>query len=83
MPTNSPSSQNEQPLAARNEAIVSLSAGLDALETNAAPQKNRGLRILKSFAPLAAIAFVLSVWQIAVSLELAPVWMLPSPEMVW
>ena len=83
MPTNAKSTGAEQPLEARNQAIVSLSAGLDALETNAAPQKNRGLRVLKSFAPLAAIAFVLLVWQGAVALQLAPVWVLPSPAMVW
>jgi NitT/TauT family transport system permease protein len=39
--------------------------------------------VLKSFAPLAAIAFVLLVWQGAVALQLAPVWVLPSPAMVW
>lgn len=83
MPTNAKSTGAEQPLEARNQAIVSLSAGLDALETNAAPQKNRGLRVLKSFAPLAAIGFVLLVWQGAVALQLAPVWVLPSPAMVW
>lgn len=82
MPTNS-TSPSTKPSEARKEALVSLSAGLDALETNAAPQKNRGLRILKSFAPLAAIAFVLIVWQVAVTLQLAPVWVLPSPAMVW
>jgi NitT/TauT family transport system permease protein len=72
-----------QPLEARKEAIVSLSAGLDALETNTAPQKSRGKRALKALAPLAAVAFVLAVWQIAVALQLAPVWVLPSPAMVW
>jgi NitT/TauT family transport system permease protein len=72
-----------QPLEARKQAIVSLSAGLDALETTAAPQKSRRNRILKSLAPLAAIAFVLIVWQSAVALQLAPVWVLPTPEMVW
>ena len=72
-----------QPLEARKEAIVSLSAGLDALETTTAPQKSRRNRVLKSLAPLAAIAFVLIVWQGAVALQLAPVWVLPTPEMVW
>ena len=81
MPTNLNS--NGQPLEARKEAIVSLSAGLDALETNAAPTKSRRNRVLKSLAPLAAIAFVLIVWQSAVALELAPVWVLPTPAMVW
>jgi NitT/TauT family transport system permease protein len=72
-----------QPLEARKEAIVSLSAGLDALETTAAPQKSRRNRVLKSLAPLAAVAVVLGVWQTAVALQLAPVWVLPSPAMVW
>jgi NitT/TauT family transport system permease protein len=72
-----------QPLEARKQAIVALSAGLDALETTAAPQKSRRNRVLKSLAPLAAIAFVLIVWQSAVALQLAPVWVLPTPEMVW
>ena len=72
-----------QPLEARKEAIVSLSAGLDALETTAAPQKSRRNRVLRALAPLAAVAFVLAVWQGAVALELAPVWVLPSPAMVW
>ena len=77
MPTKS------QPLEARKEAIVSLSAGLDALETTAAPQKSRRNRVLRALAPLAAVAFVLAVWQGAVLLQLQPVWVLPSPEMVW
>ena len=81
MPTSLNS--NGQPLEARKEAIVSLSAGLDALETNAAPTKSRRNRVLKSLAPLAAITFVLIVWQSAVALELAPVWILPTPAMVW
>ena len=72
-----------QPLEARKEAIVSLSAGLDALETTAAPQKSRRNRVLKSLAPLAAVAVVLGIWQTAVALQLAPVWVLPSPAMVW
>ena len=72
-----------QPLEARKEAIVSLSAGLDALETTAAPQKSRRNRVLRALAPLAAVAFVLAVWQGAVLLQLQPVWVLPSPEMVW
>ena len=72
-----------QPLEARKEAIVSLSAGLDALETNTAPQRSRRKRVLKALAPLAAIAFVLAVWQSAVALQLAPVWVLPTPAMVW
>ncbi|MEY4043499.1 MAG: hypothetical protein RL529_1066 [Actinomycetota bacterium] len=72
-----------QPLEARKEAIVSLSAGLDALETTAAPQKSRRNRALKTLAPLAAVAFVLAVWQTAVVLQLQPVWVLPSPAMVW
>jgi NitT/TauT family transport system permease protein len=72
-----------QPLEARKEAIVSLSAGLDALETTAAPQKSRRNRVLRALAPLAAVAFVLAVWQGAVALQLAPVWVLPSPAMVW
>ena len=72
-----------QPLEARKEAIVSLSAGLDALETTAAPQKSRRNRVLRALAPLAAVAFVLAVWQTAVVLQLQPVWVLPSPAMVW
>jgi NitT/TauT family transport system permease protein len=72
-----------QPLEARKEAIVSLSAGLDALETTAAPQRSRRNRALKALAPLAAVAFVLAVWQTAVVLQLQPVWVLPSPAMVW
>ena len=72
-----------QPLEARKEAIVSLSAGLDALETTAAPQKSRRNRVLRALAPLAAVAFVLAVWQGAVLLQLQPVWVLPSPAMVW
>jgi NitT/TauT family transport system permease protein len=82
MPTNAKQTSG-QPLEARKEAIVSLSAGLDALETNVAPQKSRAKRVLKALAPLAAVAFVLAVWQTAVSLALAPVWVLPSPMMVW
>jgi len=82
MPANS-KQNSAHPLEARKEAIVSLSAGLDALETNVAPARSRRKRILKSVAPLAAIAFVLLVWQVAVSLKLAPVWVLPSPSMVW
>ncbi len=82
MPTNVKQTSG-QPLEARKEAIVSLSAGLDALETNVAPQRSLRKRVLKALAPLAAVAVVLIVWQVATALQLAPVWVLPTPLMVW
>jgi NitT/TauT family transport system permease protein len=82
MPTNAKQTSG-QPLEARKEAIVSLSAGLDALETNVAPQRSLRKRVLKALAPLAAVAVVLIVWQVATALQLAPVWVLPTPLMVW
>jgi NitT/TauT family transport system permease protein len=84
MPTNSTANNNStQPLEARKEALVSLSAGLDALETNKAPERNLRAATLKTFAPLVAVAIVFAIWQIVVSFQLAPSWVLPSPAQVF
>jgi NitT/TauT family transport system permease protein len=82
MPTNA-TPQSGQPKEQRKEALVSLSAGLDALETNKAPERNIRVATLKTFAPLLALAIVFAIWQITASLQLAPSWVLPSPAQVF
>lgn len=59
-----------------------MSAGLDALETSSKPERNIAKRILKAFAPLAAVALVLVIWQAICFAHLFEAWVLPSPKMV-
>ena len=65
------------------EEIGELAAGLDALESVKDGKPNRGKSIACGFAPLLAIALILAVWQIAVTAQAAPSWILPSPGDVW
>jgi NitT/TauT family transport system permease protein len=63
--------------------IGELAAGLDALEVAKEEKPKVYKRILKAFAPLVAVAVVLAIWQTAIILKAAPLWILPSPESVW
>lgn len=67
----------------RKADLIAMSAGLDALETNTKQKGGRRKRLLKAFAPLAAVAIVFVVWQIAVLLKLQPDYILPSPAQVF
>ncbi|MEY4262761.1 MAG: hypothetical protein RLY88_469 [Actinomycetota bacterium] len=66
----------------REKQLVSLSAGLDNLETNTKERATFGKRTLKALAPLAAVAVVLAIWQLLVLIKWQPSWVLPSPAMV-
>jgi NitT/TauT family transport system permease protein len=66
-----------------DKELDDLTAGLDALETAEAPTTFRATHLLRSFAPLAAIAIVLVVWQVLVALEWQPSYVLPAPVDVW
>jgi NitT/TauT family transport system permease protein len=68
--------------AKRQEELAAMSAGLDALETNAKPERKIGKRILKAIAPLAAVVLVLAIWQAVCFAHLLESWILPSPKMV-
>lgn len=65
------------------EEIGELAAGLDALDLIKDSKPKRGVSVLSGFAPLLAIALIIGVWQIAVTAQAAPSWILPSPGDVW
>ncbi|MFM7029459.1 MAG: ABC transporter permease [Micrococcales bacterium] len=65
------------------DELSELAAGLDALDTHIDAKPNRAKRVLGGFAPLAAVALVLVIWEVAVLLKLQPSWILPSPAQVW
>jgi NitT/TauT family transport system permease protein len=67
----------------RQEDLAAMSAGLDALETSSKQKGSRSKALLKAFAPLAAVAIVLALWQLAIVLKLQPDYILPSPAKVF
>ena len=67
----------------RKADLIAMSAGLDALETKTNQKGGRRKRVLKAFAPLAAVAIVFVIWEIAVLLKLQPDYILPSPAQVF
>ncbi len=67
-------------MAAESQAAERELAGLDSLELPIEPRKSFGERIWSSTWPiLLAIGIVLIVWEIAVLLELRPIYVLPDP----
>ncbi|MFC9326799.1 ABC transporter permease [Kitasatospora sp. NPDC057015] len=63
---------------------VSVEAGLDALETVAAPGQSFAQTLRqKALPPLLGVLLVLALWQGAYSLELTSSYKLPSPADVW
>lgn len=63
------------------DATAELSSGLDALD---APSSARGRRgALTFFAPIIALAAIIGVWQLIVSVGWQPDYILPSPVQVW
>ncbi|MEY4262337.1 MAG: hypothetical protein RLY88_45 [Actinomycetota bacterium] len=66
----------------REKQLVSLSAGLDNLESSNRQRASFGKRVLKALAPLAAVAIVLVIWQALCFAHWQPSWVLPSPKMV-
>ncbi|MEN9715250.1 MAG: hypothetical protein RJA35_717 [Actinomycetota bacterium] len=65
------------------EEIGELAAGLDALETAKDGKPKRSTQLLNSAAPLLAVALLLAVWQIGVTVSGVPQWKLPAPGQVW
>lgn len=65
--------------------LARLEAGLDALDTDAAPARRPWWRILlsKGLPPAIAIVSLLLVWDIVVWLQLKPASVLPGPGDVW
>jgi NitT/TauT family transport system permease protein len=58
--------------------------GLDRLELPVAGSRSRQRRIARVVLPkLAAVAVLLGVWQLVVSLHLRPDYVIPSPAQVW
>jgi NitT/TauT family transport system permease protein len=60
--------------------LASLEAGLDALETSAAPRRARGRRLLSAtWPPVLAVVLLLGVWELAYRAGVKPPYALPSP----
>jgi len=60
--------------------LASLEAGLDALETTAAPRRDRGRRILSAaWPPVLVIALLLGAWELTYRSGVKPTYALPSP----
>ncbi|WP_049565128.1 ABC transporter permease [Streptomyces sp. SBT349] len=78
-------SSETRPGRERSTDLAGLEAGLDALETTAAPERLPVGRILvtKVLPPVVAIALVLLVWQIAYWSDVQKDYSLPSPLDVW
>ncbi len=87
-PSSAPLAGTEEPHAAQ-PTLAGVEAGLDALQSDAPPSSDpTALRIgkavlAKAGPPLAAIAFLLVVWQVVVWTEVQPLWIVPSPAQVW
>jgi NitT/TauT family transport system permease protein len=63
-----------------NDDLASLEAGLDALETTAAPRRDRGRKVLSAtWPPVLAIGLLLLVWELAYRSGVKPPYALPSP----
>jgi NitT/TauT family transport system permease protein len=63
-----------------NDDLASLEAGLDALETSAAPRRARGRRVLSAtWPPVLAVVLLLGVWELAYRSGVKPPYALPSP----
>jgi NitT/TauT family transport system permease protein len=60
--------------------LASLEAGLDALETSAAPRRARGRKILSAtWPPVLAIALLLFIWELTYRSGVKPAYALPAP----
>jgi NitT/TauT family transport system permease protein len=63
-----------------SDDLASLEAGLDALETSAAPRRARGRKILSAtWPPVLAIALLLFVWELTYRSGVKPTYALPAP----
>ena len=63
-----------------NDDLASLEAGLDALETTAAPRRDRGRRFLSAaWPPALAIVVLLGIWELIYRSGVKPTYALPSP----
>ena len=77
------------PAPAHDALLAGVGAGLDTLQTGGPSPSGTGPARLARAAltrvgpPLAAIAVLIGVWQVAVWAQVQPSWVLPSPAQVW
>ncbi|NUR29405.1 MAG: ABC transporter permease [Catenulispora sp.] len=66
------------------DALATVEAGLDALETSAVHESSRLVRVLKAgYPPLLAVGLILVVWQVLYAAKIWPDWKLPGPSQVF
>ena len=65
-----------------HDELRALESGLDALETKQAKVRNPKIVIFKALSPLIAIAFIILIWQIVVTIFEIENYILPSPSEV-
>ncbi len=64
------------------DELRQLEAGLDALETKQLVERKRGAAIFKALSPLLAIAFIVIIWQLVVTVFSIENFILPRPSEV-
>ena len=65
-----------------HDELRALESGLDALETKQIKVRNPKAAIFKALSPLFAVAFIVLIWQIVVSIFEIENYILPSPREV-
>lgn len=66
----------------RQDELRQLEAGLDALETKHLVERKRGAALFKALSPLLAIAFIVVIWQLIVTVFSIENYILPAPAEV-
>ena len=66
----------------RQDELRQLEAGLDALETKHLVERKRGAALFKALSPLLAIAFIVVIWQLIVTVFPIENYILPAPAEV-
>lgn len=66
----------------RQDELRQLEAGLDALETKHLKERNRKAALVKALSPLLAIAFIVIIWQLIVTIFEIENYILPTPSEV-
>ncbi|GAA2006101.1 ABC transporter permease [Catenulispora subtropica] len=66
------------------DALATVEAGLDALETTTDQESSRLIRVLRAgYPPLLALGLILAVWQALYAAKIWPDWKLPGPSQVF